>query len=164
MSSSTLKEGDKAPAFTAKDQDGHKVSLADYKGKKLVLYFYPQDDTPTCTIQACNLRDNFSLLKSKGFVVIGVSPDDEKSHKKFETKFGLPFPLVADPEHVIIDRYGVWGEKQLYGRKYDGLHRTTFLIDEKGVIRKIFLKPRNKQHAEEIVKAWTAIGATEKPI
>lgn len=163
MSSITLKEGDKAPAFTAKDQDGHKVSLADYKGKKLVLYFYPQDDTPTCTIQACNLRDNFSLLKSKGFVVIGVSPDDEKSHKKFETKFGLPFPLVADPEHAIIDRYGVWGEKQLYGRKYDGLHRTTFLIDERGVIRKIFLKPRNKQHAEEIVKAWAAIGATEKP-
>ena len=113
-----LKEGDKAPAFTGKDQNGQRIALADYKGKKVVLYFYPQDDTPTCTVQACNLRDNYSLLKREGFSVIGVSPDDEKSHKKFETKFTLPFPLVADPEHKIIDKYGVWGEKQLYGRKY----------------------------------------------
>ena len=154
----TLKEGDKAPAFTGVDQDGKKIALADYKGRKVVLYFYPEDDTPTCTVQACNLRDNFSLLKREGLVVIGVSPDDEKSHKKFETKFGLPYPLVADPGHKIIDKYGVWGEKQLYGRKYLGLHRTTFLIDEKGVIRKIFLKPRSKQHAEDIVKAWAATG------
>jgi thioredoxin-dependent peroxiredoxin len=150
----TLQEGDKAPAFTGHDQDGKKVSLADYKGKKVVLYFYPQDDTPTCTVQACNLRDNFALLRKEGLTVIGISPDDEKSHKKFETKFGLPFPLLADPDHKIIDKYGVWGEKQLYGRKYLGLHRTTFLIDEKGVIRKIFLKPKSKQHAEEIVRGW----------
>jgi peroxiredoxin Q/BCP len=153
-----LKEGDKAPAFTGKDQDGRRIALADYKGKKVVLYFYPQDDTPTCTVEACNLRDNYSLLTKEGFTVIGVSPDDEKSHKKFETKFSLPFPLVADPDHKIIDKYGVWGEKQLYGRKYLGLHRTTFLIDEKGVIRKIFLKPRSRQHAEDITKAWAAIG------
>jgi len=147
----TLQEGDKAPAFTGHDQDGKKVSLADFKGKKVVLYFYPQDDTPTCTVQACNLRDNFALLRKEGLTVIGISPDDEKSHKKFEAKFSLPFPLLADPDHKIIDKYGVWGEKQLYGRKYLGLHRTTFLIDEKGVIRKIFLKPKSKQHAEEIV-------------
>ena len=154
-----LKEGDKAPAFTGVDQDGQKIALADYKGQRVVLYFYPEDDTPTCTVQACNLRDNFSLLRKEGWTVIGVSPDDEKKHKKFESKFGLPFPLVADPGHKIIDRYGVWGEKQLYGRKYQGLHRTTFLIDGEGVVRKIFLKPRSKQHAEEIVKAWAAIDA-----
>ena len=153
----TLQEGDKAPAFTGYDQNGQKISLADYKGKKLVVYFYPQDDTPTCTVQACNLRDNFALLRKEGLTVIGISPDDEKSHKKFETKFSLPFPLLADPEHKIIDKYGVWGEKQLYGRKYLGLHRTTFLIDEKGVIRKIFLKPKSKQHAEEILRAWGEI-------
>jgi peroxiredoxin Q/BCP len=153
----TLKEGDKAPAFTGKDQNGQPIALTDYKGKKVVLYFYPEDDTPTCTIQACNLRDNYALLKKEGFTIIGVSPDDEKSHKKFEAKFGLPFSLVADAGHAIIDKYGVWGEKQLYGRKYPGLHRTTFLIDEKGVIRKIFLRPRNKQHAEEIVRFWKEI-------
>jgi peroxiredoxin Q/BCP len=150
-----LQEGDKAPAFTAKDQNGRKVSLADFKGKKIVLYFYPEDDTPTCTVQACNLRDNYGLLKKKGFTILGVSPDEEKKHKKFETKFDLPFTLLADPEHQIIDKYGVWGEKQLYGRTYMGLHRTTFLIDEKGKIRKIFTKPKSKSHAEEIVKAWT---------
>lgn len=161
----TLKEGDKAPVFSGNDQDGKKLALADLKGRKVVLYFYPEDDTPTCTVQACNLRDNYALLKKEGFVVIGVSPDDEKKHKKFETKFGLPFSLVADPGHAIIDKYGVWGEKQLYGRKYMGLHRTTFLIDEKGVIRKIFLKPRNKQHAEDIVRIWgelDAAGAKKK--
>jgi len=152
-----LQEGDKAPSFTGKNANGNKISLADYKGKKLVLYFYPQDDTPTCTVQACNLRDNDALLRKQGFSIVGISPDDEKSHLKFEKKFSLPFPLIADPGHTIIDRYGVWGEKQLYGRTYMGLHRTTFLIDEKGIIRKIFLKPRSKQHAEEIVKAWEAL-------
>jgi peroxiredoxin Q/BCP len=149
-----LQEGDKAPAFKGKDQNGNTISLSDYKGQKLILYFYPQDDTPTCTIQACNLRDNFALLKNEGFAVLGVSPDDIDKHKKFESKFQLPFTLLADPQHTIIDKYGVWGEKQLYGRKYMGLHRTTFVIDEKGIIRKIFLRPKNKQHAEEIVKAW----------
>lgn len=150
----TLTAGMKALPFKGKDQNGHTVSLSDYKGKKVVLFFYPEDDTPTCTIQACNLRDNYALLKKEGFEVIGVSPDDVTSHKKFEAKFNLPFTLVADPQHKIIDAYGVWGEKQLYGRKYMGLHRTTFLIDEKGVIQKVYLKPRNKQHAEDIVKFW----------
>jgi len=152
-----LKEGDKAPAFTGNDAHGNKISLADYKGKRVALYFYPEDDTPTCTVQACNLRDNFALLRKEGFSVVGVSPNDEKSHEKFEKKFDLPFSLVADPDRVIIDKYGVWGEKQLYGRKYFGLHRTTFLIDEKGIIRKIFLKPRSKTHAEDIIKQWKAL-------
>ena len=152
-----LTEGAKAPAFKSKDQNGNPVSLADHKGKKVVLYFYPEDDTPTCTVQACNLRDNFALLKKKGFTILGVSPDEEKKHKKFEGKYSLPFTLVADPTHTIIDKYGVWGEKQLYGRTYMGLHRTTFLIDEKGIIRKIFLKPKSKQHTEEILKAWAEV-------
>lgn len=152
-----LAEGTKAPAFKSKDQNGNPVSLADHKGKKVVLYFYPEDDTPTCTVQACNLRDNFGLLKKHGFTVLGVSPDEEKKHKKFESKYNLPFTLVADPTHTIIDKYGVWGEKQLYGRNYMGLHRTTFLIDEKGIIRKIFLKPKSKQHTEDILKAWSEL-------
>ncbi|OQP58509.1 thioredoxin-dependent thiol peroxidase [Niastella populi] len=148
----TLKEGDKAPAFSARDQNGRKVSLGEFKGKKVVLYFYPEDDTPTCTVQACNLRDNYGLLKKNGFEVLGVSPNDEKSHKKFETKFDLPFTLLADPGHAIINKYGVWGEKQMFGNKYMGVHRTTFVINEKGFISKIFLRPKNKQHAEEIVE------------
>ena len=153
-----LTEGTKAPAFRGKDQNGKPVSLADFKGQKVILYFYPEDDTPTCTVQACNLRDNFGLLKKNGFMVLGVSPDEEKKHKKFEAKYDLPFTLIADANHTIIDKYGVWGEKQMYGRTYVGLHRTTFLIDEKGVIRKIFLKPKSKQHTEEILKAWSEIG------
>lgn len=152
-----LTEGKKAPAFKGKDQNGKDISLADYKGKKVVLYFYPEDDTPTCTVQACNLRDNFSQLKKKGFVVLGVSPDEEKKHKKFEAKYDLPFTLIADSKHTIIDKYGVWGEKQLWGRNYMGLHRTTFLIDEKGIIRKIFLKPKSKKHTEEILTAWAEL-------
>lgn len=152
-----LTEGKKAPAFKGKDQNGKPVSLAGYIGKKVVLYFYPEDDTPTCTVQACNLRDNFALLKKNGFIVLGVSPDEEKKHKKFETKYDLPFTLITDAGHNIIDKYGVWGEKQMYGRTYMGLHRTTFLIDERGVIRKIFLKPKSKQHTEEILKAWAEI-------
>ena len=154
----SLTEGKKAPVFKSTDQNGEKVSLADMKGKKIVLYFYPEDGTPTCTVQACNLRDNFGLLKNKGFTVIGISPDEVKKHKKFEEKYNLPFILLADPTHSIIDKYGVWGEKQLYGRKYMGLHRTTFLVDEKGMIRKIFLKPKSKEHAAEILAAWEQIG------
>lgn len=150
----TLKEGDKAPAFSGRDQNGNKVALSDFKGKKLVLYFYPEDDTPACTIEACNLRDNYSLLTRNGFHILGISPDTKESHKKFEEKYSLPFQLIEDPGRRIIEKYGVWGEKQLYGRKFIGLHRTTFLIDEKGIIRKIFLRPRNKAHAEEILKAW----------
>ena len=149
----TLKKGDKAPAFSGRDQDGNKVSLADHRGKKLVLFFYPEDDTPTCTIQACNLRDNYGLLKKNGFEVIGVSPDDERSHKKFEQKFSLPFTLIADGDHKILEKYGVWDQKKLFGHEYMGVLRTTFVIDEKGMIEKIFLRPKNKQHAEEIVAA-----------
>lgn len=151
---SELKEGSKAPLFTGTEQNGNKVKLADFKGKKVALYFYPEDDTPTCTVQACNLRDNYGLLAKEGIAVIGVSPDDEKKHKKFESKYKLPFTLVADPDHKIIDKYGVWGEKQLYGRKYMGIHRTTFLIDEKGIIKKIIYRPKNKAHAEEIAAFW----------
>jgi peroxiredoxin Q/BCP len=149
----TLKEGDKAPSFTGIDQDGKKISLAEYKGKKLVLFFYPEDDTPTCTIQACNLRDNYGLLQKKEFEVVGISPDNEKSHKKFEKKFDLPFTLVADSSHQILEKYGVWDHKKLFGHEYMGVLRTTFVIDEKGIIRKIFLRPKNKAHAEEIITA-----------
>lgn len=148
-----LAEGDKAPDFKTKDQNGNIVSLKDFAGKKVVLYFYPEDDTPTCTIEACNLRDNYSVLKKAGLVVLGVSPDDQKKHKKFEEKYNLPFTLLEDPDKKIIDKYGVWGEKNMYGRKYMGLLRTTFLIDEKGVIIKIFKKPNSKIHSEEILKA-----------
>lgn len=148
-----LQEGQIAPAFTGKDQNGNTVSLEDLKGQKVVLYFYPEDDTPTCTVQACNLRDNYGLLQKHGFKVIGISPDDESKHQKFQEKFNLPFTLLADPDQKIIAQYGVWGEKNMYGRKYMGLHRTTFVINEEGVIQKIFLRPKNKAHAEEIVKA-----------
>jgi peroxiredoxin Q/BCP len=141
-----LQAGMKALAFTGKDQNGKKVSLSDYKGKKLVLFFYPEDDTPACTTQACNLRDNYAVLQQQGYEVVGVSPNDEESHQKFKEKYGLPYTLVADPKHTIIEKYGVWGEKNLYGRKYMGLHRTTFLIDEKGVIERIILRPRTKIH------------------
>lgn len=150
----TLKAGDKAPSFKGVDQNGNPIALTNFKGSKLVLYFYSEDDSPTCTIQACNLRDNYSLLKKNGFEVIGVSPDDEKSHKKFEAKFSLPFTLIADTKHTILEKYGVWGEKQMFGNHYMGVHRTTFVIDEKGMIRHIFLRPKNKAHAEEIIKAW----------
>ncbi|MEI7670346.1 MAG: thioredoxin-dependent thiol peroxidase [Pseudomonadota bacterium] len=146
--------GSKAPTFKAKDQNGKTISLADYKGKKLVLYFYPEDDTPTCTIEACNLRDNYSLLKKKGFSILGVSPDDEKSHQKFITKFDLPFPLLADTDKKIIEAYGVWGEKNMYGRKYMGIIRSTFVIDEKGKIEKIFRKVLSKKHAAQIVESY----------
>lgn len=152
-----LTEGKKAPAFKGKDQNGKMISLFDFKGQNVVLYFYPQDDTPTCTIQACNLRDNFGLLRNKGFVVIGVSPDEVAKHKKFETKHELPFTLIADPELKVIEKYGVWGEKSMYGKKYMGLLRTTFLIDKNGVIQKIFSKPKSKEHAKEILEAWNAL-------
>ena len=150
----TLAAGQQAPAFTAKDQNNKTVALKDFIGKKVVLYFYPEDDTPTCTIQACNLRDNYAMLKKEGFVVLGVSPNDEVSHKKFEEKFDLPFTLLADPKHSIIEKYGVWGEKNLYGRKYMGLHRTTFVIDEKGIIEKVISKVETSAHAEQIIKLY----------
>lgn len=149
-----LVENKKAPAFSGKDQDGNTVSLAQFKGQKLVLYFYTQDLTPTCTVQACNLRDNFSLLQKQGIAVVGVSPDDISKHKKFEERNSLPFPLIADTNHKILIKYGVWGEKQMFGNKYMGVHRTTFLIDEKGIIKKIIVKPKSKHHAEEILLFW----------
>src|SRR4051794_27383294 len=132
-----LKEGDKAPQFTGVDQNGKTVSLTDFHGKKVVLYFYPKDDTPGCTAQACNLRDNYSELLKKGFQVVGVSTDSVKSHKKFENKFKLPFPLIADEDKKIVELYGVWGEKQFMGRNFMGTKRTTFLIDEEARIKKI---------------------------
>lgn len=148
----TLKEGDKAPAFKGLDQEGQQVKLADFKGKKIILYFYPKDMTSTCTVQACNLRDNYRSLTKKGYVVIGVSPDDVKSHQKFIAKNSLPFILIADTEQKIVNDYGVWGEKSMYGRKYMGVHRTTFVINEKGIIERVILKPKSSVHAEEILK------------
>ncbi len=150
----TLQEGDKAPAFSGKDQNGDKISLADYKGRKLILYFYSEAGSPTCTLESCNLRDNFSLLKKNGFEVLGVSPDNEKAQKKFEIKYKLPFPLIADNENKITALYGVHDMKKLFGREYMGILRTTFIIDEKGIIKKIFHKPKNKAHAEEILQAF----------
>ena len=149
----TLKEGEKAPAFTARNQDGATISLAGYKGKKLVLYFYSEAGSPTCTIESCNLRDNYSLLKKNGFEVLGVSPDNEKVQKRFELKYKLPFPLIADTDHKVTSAYGVWDMKKLFGREYMGILRSTFIIDEQGIIRKIFHKPKNKAHAEEIIAA-----------
>lgn len=149
-----LKEGDKAPAFTAVDQNGNAISLSDYKGKKIVLYFYPKDNTPGCTAQACNLRDNYQELLSKGFQVLGVSTDSVKSHKKFEDKYQLPFPLVADEDKKIVESYGVWGEKTFIGKKYMGITRTTFLIDEEGIIKKVIYKPDTKNHTEEVLAIW----------
>jgi peroxiredoxin Q/BCP len=146
-----LQVGDRAPSFEAKDQDGNTVKLSDFQGKKIVIYFYPKDSTPACTAQACSLRDNYDALLHKGFVVLGVSVDDEKSHKKFANKYSLPFPLLADPEHVIVDAYGVWGEKMLYGRKYMGTIRTTFIIDEGGGIQEVISKVDTKNHAGQVL-------------
>jgi len=148
---STLKEGDKAPNFTAKDQNGKTVSLSDYKGKDVILYFYPQDNTPTCTNEACNYRDNYQSLVSKGFEVIGVSPDNEKSHKKFEAKFSLPFTLIADTDRSIVEAYGLWAEKTTFGRTYMGVLRTTFVIDKKGVIKKIIDKVESKNASQQVL-------------
>jgi peroxiredoxin Q/BCP len=150
---STLKEGDKAPDFTAKDQNGNTISLSDYKGKTVILYFYPQDNTPTCTNEACNYRDNYQSLASKGLEVIGVSPDNEKSHKKFETKFSLPFTMLADPDHNIINAYGLWAEKTTFGRTYMGVLRTTFVIDGNGIIKKIIDKVESKNASQQVLDA-----------
>jgi peroxiredoxin Q/BCP len=149
-----LKEGRKAPSFTAYNQNGIKVSLKDFLGKRVVLYFYPHDDTPTCTVQACNLKDNYADLTKHGYVVIGVSTDSMKSHKKFAQKYELPFTLIADEEHKIVEKYGVWGEKKFLGRTFIGTHRTTFLIDEGGRIRRIITKPKSKIHTQQVLEAW----------
>ena len=136
----TLVAGDKAPDFSAKDQSGNTVSLSDFKGKKVVLYFYPKDDTPGCTKEACNFRDNFELLKKKGYVVLGVSVDSERSHKKFIEKYELPFTLISDTEKQVVNAYGVWGKKKFMGREYMGTARVTFVIDENGIIEKVIDK------------------------
>ncbi len=149
-----LKEGMKAPAFKGMDQNGNTVALADFKGSKVILYFYPKDDTPGCTAQACNLRDNYQLLIDKGYQVLGVSTDNVKSHKKFEKKFNLPFPLIADEKREIVDKYQLWGEKNFMGRSYMGTNRTTFLIDEKGKIKRIIEKPDTKNQTEQVLLAW----------
>jgi peroxiredoxin Q/BCP len=147
-----LKTGDKAPNFKAKDQDGNSISLKDFAGKKLVLYFYPKDDTPSCTNEACNLRDNFGSLKKKGYAIVGVSADEEKKHKKFIAKYDLPFPLIADTDKKVIEAYDVWGEKFFMGRTFDGIVRTTFVIDEKGKIEKVITDVKTKNHTEQILE------------
>ncbi len=149
-----LEKGTKAPAFKAKNQNGEIVELKQFKGQKLALYFYPKDLTSTCTVEACNLRDNFDVLKEKGITIIGVSPDDEKSHKKFEEKNELPFQLLADVDKKIVEAYGVWAEKSMYGNKYMGVLRTTYLINEKGVIEHVIDKVKSKEHAKQILKVW----------
>lgn len=147
----TLKPGDKAPAFESTDQFGNIIKAEDFKGSKLVLYFYPKDNTPGCTAQACNLRDNYEALVFKGYKVVGVSTDDTKSHEKFTEKFSLPFPLLPDTDKKIVTAYGVWGPKKFMGRSYEGTNRTTFLIDEHGVIEEIFTKVDTKNHTEQIL-------------
>ncbi len=146
-----LKPGDKAPDFEIRDQDNNTIHLSDFKGKKVVLYFYPKDDTATCTVESCNLRDNYSKLKRNGYEVIGVSNDTVKSHKKFEKKFGLPFKLGADIEKKVVNDYDVYGEKILFGRTYDGIHRITYIIDEKGFIERIITDVDSDAHAKQIL-------------
>lgn len=146
-----LKEGNQAPQFTANNQNGTAVALADFLGKKVILYFYPKDNTPGCTVEACDFRDNYQSLTQKGFEVIGVSTDDEKSHKKFETKFELPFTLIADTEQEIVNKYGVWIEKSMYGKKYMGTERKTFVIDEQGKIIHIINKVDTKNATQQLL-------------
>ena len=148
------KEGTTAPAFKTTDQNGESVSLKDLRGQKVVLYFYPKDDTPGCTKEACSFRDVYSKFKKQKITVLGVSPDKEIAHQKFVTKYQLPFTLLADTDHSIAEAYGVWGEKKFMGRTYMGVHRTTFLIDEKGKIKKVFEKVKPEDHASEVLEAF----------
>jgi len=151
-----LKVGDEAPDWVGRDEEGKEISLAQFKGKKLVLYFYPKDNTPTCTVQACNLRDERQVLKDNGYEVVGVSADGERKHQNFINKFELNFPLVADTEKELIKAYGVWGWKKFMGREYEGIIRTTFVIDEQGMIEKIINKVKAKQHSEQILESEEA--------
>lgn len=149
-----LKVGDKAPNFEGLNQDGKKLKLVDFKGKKLVIYFYPKDNTPGCTTQACNLRDHYSQLQNEGIAIVGVSADDVTKHTNFASKYELPFDLIADVDKLMINNYGVWGLKKFMGREYDGIHRTTFLINENQVIVGVIDKPKTKYHAEEILEIY----------
>lgn len=147
-----LKVGDLAPDFTSKNQDGKEIKLSSFRGKKVILYFYPKDDTPGCTAEACNLRDNYEELTKKGFEVIGVSPDDEKSHGKFITKYNLQFNLIADTSKLILKQYGAWGLKKMYGKEYEGVLRTTYVINEVGKIEKVIEKVETGNHAAQVLK------------
>ena len=149
-----LKIGDKAPGFKVNDQNERLVSLSDYNGKRVVIYFYPKDSTPGCTMQACNLRDNYTALKEEGIVVLGVSADNEKKHQSLIGKHHLPFTLLADVDHVLLNLYGVWGPKKFMGRTFDGIHRTTFLMDETHTIIGIIEKPKTKDHTKEILEIY----------
>ncbi len=146
-----LNEGDPAPNFTANDQNGKSISLSDFSGKVLILYFYPKDDTPGCTAEACSFRDNYQSLLSQGFEVLGVSVDDEKSHKKFITKYNLPFSLISDTDKTIVESYGVWVEKNMYGKKYMGIARKTFIIGEDGIIKKIIAKVDTQNSSQQVI-------------
>lgn len=152
-----LQAGDKAPDFKTKDQDGNVVSLKDFKGKKVALYFYPEDDTQVCTVQACNLRDNYAELKKHSITILGVSPNDEKSHKKFEAKYNLPFTLLVDDDLKIANKYGVWAEKVLYGNRHMGIVRSTYLINEDGKIHHIIKRALSKIHTQQILKGFGLI-------
>ena len=146
-----LKIGDKAPDFEGLTAEGKTIGLKDYSGKKVILYFYPKDNTPGCTAQACNLRDNHDALLEKGYEVIGVSADTQKAHQKFTDKYKLPFPLIADVDKVVIKKYGVWGLKKFMGREYDGIFRTTFVISENGIIEDVITKVKTKEHSSQII-------------
>lgn len=148
-----LQEGQAAPPFKAKNQDGKEIKLSDFKGKKVILYFYPKDNTPGCTAEACNLRDNYDALLEKGFEVIGVSPDNEKSHTNFISKYSLPFNLIADTDKEILKAYGAWGEKKMYGKSYEGVLRTTYVINEDGNIEKVIEKVKTKDHASQVLES-----------
>ena len=148
---SKLKIGDKAPQFSVKDQDGNNIKLLDYKGKKVVLFFYPKASTPGCTAEACNLRDNWEHFKAKGYQILGASADSEKKQQNFKDKYELPFPLLADEDKEVINAYGVWGPKKFMGKEYDGINRTTFIIDENGMIEDIIEKVKTKDHAAQIL-------------
>lgn len=147
----TLKEGDKAPDFSVKDQDGNTVKLEDFKGKKLVLFFYPKASTPGCTAEACNLRDNWQTFQNKGYAILGVSADSKKRQQNFKNKYELPFPLLADEDKEVINAYGVWGPKKFMGKEYEGINRTTFIIDEEGKIEEVISKVKTKEHAAQIL-------------
>lgn len=147
----TLKKGDKAPDFSAQDQDGNTISLSDYKGKKLVVFFYPKASTPGCTAEACNLKDNYQSFLSKGYDILGVSADSAKRQQNFKSKYELPYPLLADEDKSVIEAFGVWGPKKFMGKEFDGIHRTTFVIDENGMIEDVITKVKTKDHAAQIL-------------